>query len=209
MSPEYFVNLVVTRGITCGVKPRAAAISALDDQFVISPRLVNGRPHRRTQNRSAVHALRFQRRLSLDQQLDGLQLPTIRSPVKAVNPVPSPAKDDALVQQEFRDASSTQKTSTRQCLSSACGSSAKYPFSYHRTMSDRIAAQKPALRTAAQAAKSRRGQALEPPRQRPKSRSLRTQDCSWSLSVPEFSRDFWFSRTPAQIPEVRISQNSR
>src|SRR6266851_4187595 len=77
---------------------------------MVSPRLVDGRPHCTTQDRSAVHVLYFERSFSFDEQFDGIQVSSIRGPVQGgQSGAGACGRINTLLQQEIGDVGSTIK----------------------------------------------------------------------------------------------------
>src|SRR5215468_2803867 len=68
------------------------------------PRLVDRRPYRRAEHRTAVHAARLERGLAPNEQPYGFRLPAVRGPVKRVQPGPGPSsRVNPAVEKELDD----------------------------------------------------------------------------------------------------------
>ena len=115
MAPQHRVDVLVPCGITHIFQTGPSVEQLFDDRKVIGPRLVDGRPDSRTEDRTAVHAARLEWSFAPDEQPYGFKLPTVRGPVEGVQTrVGSRRWIDTLRQQVVCDARPAEKARARQ-----------------------------------------------------------------------------------------------
>jgi len=129
--------VLVPRGIFHIVQTGSGVEQLFDYLRVIGARFVDGRPDRRTEDSTAVHASRLERSPASDEQTHRFQLPTVRGPVKSVQTGARSCRwIDALRQQVVRNAGPTEKTRAgqrfRERLRFIAKASLFKPFAYQR-----------------------------------------------------------------------------
>ena len=84
------VNVLVPCGVIRIFQVGTRIEQLFEDLQMIASRFVDGRPDSRSECCAAVHASGFERSLCADEEPHRFQLSTIRSPLRASNPVPAP-----------------------------------------------------------------------------------------------------------------------